>query len=221
MEVQGENHQDGSFHLLAWCSVYGCYGARRQLFGQGGVQRSVPRPGERNGLTYGGPLLGLWASAVPIGAILAGVGMLSYVRAQRSRIWQFALGVFAVLLVDILSKFRILLRPAHSPPLFGIGGGLILACFVATLWFWAKKRATLDGATRMAADLQLTGYVFLFAAMWYLCGDLSRPYQKALLDLPLRSPVSTIVYLVLGWLFLSFSHYGTARMMRESRQEGQ
>ena len=164
---------------------------------------------------YGGPLLGLWASAVPMGAILAGAGLLSYVRAQRSRIWQLGLGVFAVLLVDILTKFQILPRPAHCPPLFGIGGGLIVAFFVVILWFWAKKRATLDGAARIAADLQLTGYVFLFIAMWYLCGDLSRPYQKALLDLPLSSPVSTIVYLVLGWLFLSLSHYESARAMRE------
>ena len=164
---------------------------------------------------YGGPLLGLWASAVPVGAILAGVGVLSYVRAQRSRIWLFGIGVFAVLLADILIKWRILPTLGHFPPLFGVGGGLIVACFVAILWFWAKRRTTLEGLARTAADLQLTGYVFLFTAMWYLCGDLSRPYQEALLDLPLSSPVWTIVYLVLGWLFLTLSHYRFARTVRE------
>lgn len=61
----------------------------------------------------------------------------------------------------------------------------------------------------------MVGYVFLFIGMWYLCGDLSRPYQKALLDLPPRSPVITIVYLVLGWLFLLLGHYKSAQAMRE------
>jgi hypothetical protein len=92
-----------------------------------------------------------------------------------------------------------------------VAGGLILAFFLAILWFWAKRRATLEGPAKTAADLELTGYVFLLIAMWYLCGDLSRPYQKALSSLPLQSPVSTIVYLVLGWLFLLLSQYKTAQ----------
>lgn len=164
---------------------------------------------------YGGPMLGMWASAIPMGAILAGVGMLLYVRSKGSRIWLFGIGVFAVLLVDILMKWRVLPTPAHFPPLFGVGGGLIVAFFLAILWLWAKKRATLEGVAKTAADLQLVGYVFLFTAMWYLCGDLSRPYQRALLDLPLGSPAMTIVYLVLGWLFLLLGHYRAARAMRE------
>jgi hypothetical protein len=69
----------------------------------------------------------------------------------------------------------------------------------------------LEGAAQAAADLQLTDYAFLMIAMWYLCGDLSGPYQKALLELPRSSPVFTIVYLVLGWLFLFLSHYRSAR----------
>jgi hypothetical protein len=166
---------------------------------------------------YGGPLLGLWASAVPLGAILAGIGVLLYVRAKRSHIWLFGIGVFAVLLADILTKFRILPTPPHVPLLYGVAGGLILAFFLAILWFWAKRRATLEGPAKTAADLQLTGYVFLFIAMWYLCGDLSRPYQKALSDLPLASPVSTIVYLVLGWLFLLLGQYKSAQVSPDIR----
>ena len=146
---------------------------------------------------------------------LAGIGVLLYVRAKGSHIWLFGLGVFAVLLADILTKFRILPTPARVPLLYGVGGGLILAFFLAILWFWAKRRATLEGPVKTAADLQLTGYVFLVIAMWYLCGDLSRPYQKALEDLPLASPVSTIVYLVLGWLFLLLSQLKSAQVTRE------
>lgn len=163
----------------------------------------------------GSPLLGLWASAVPIGAILAGVGVLLYVRSKGSRIWLFGIGVFAVLLVDMLSKWRIVPTPAHVPPLFGVGGGLIVASFLAILWLWAKKRATLEGPAKTAAYFQLVGYAFLFIAMWYLCGNLSRPYQEALSDLPPGSPVSTIVYLVLGWLFLLLSHYKSVKAIRQ------
>jgi len=157
------------------------------------------------------PLFGMWASAVPIGGILAGVGMLLYIRSKGPRIWLFGIGVFVVLLIDILSRWRILPTPGHFPPVFGVGGGLIVAFFLAILWFWAKKRAGLEGPAKTAADCQLVSYVFFLMAMWYLCGDLAWPFQKALADLPPRSPVSTIAYLVLGWLFLFLSHYKSAQ----------
>ena len=166
----------------------------------------------------GGPLLGLWGSAVPMGAILAGVGVLLYVRSKGSRIWLFGIGVFAIVRADTLTKFRILPTPPHSPPLLGLGGGLIMAFFLAILWFWARRHVALEGPAKTAADLQLVGYVFLFIAMWYLCGDLSRPYQKALLELPLGSPVSTIVYLVLGWLFLLLSQHKSAQAIRQQER---
>ena len=119
------------------------------------------------------PLFGLWATAVPIGAILAGVGALLYVRAKGSHIWLFGVGVFAVLLIDILVKLGILPTPTHNPLLFGVGGGLILAFFLGILWFWAKRRPTLEGPAKTAADLQLV----LIIAVWYLCGALSWPFQ--------------------------------------------
>ena len=159
------------------------------------------------------PLFGLWATAIPIGAILAGVGVLVYVRAKGSHIWLFGVGIFAVLLLDILSRWRVLPDPLHSPRLFGIGGGLITVIFLGILWYWAKERKTLDDSAATAADLQLVGYVFLLIAMWYLCGALSRPFQKALADLPPDSPVSIIVYLVLGWLFLFLSHFKSAQVL--------
>ena len=91
----------------------------------------------------------------------------------------------------------------------------ILVFFLAILWFWAKKWATLEGPVRTASDFQLVGYVFFLIAMWYLCGALARPYQAALAGQPLRSPLSIIVYLVLGWLFLFLSHYKSAQMIQK------
>ena len=158
-----------------------------------------------------GPLFGLWASSAPLGAILAGIGILLYVRAKRSRIWLFAIVTLAVVVLDILSRWEFLPQMVHIPPLFGIGGGLITVFFLIILWLWSKRRVDLTGTEKAAADLQLIGYIFFFIAMWYLCGDLSRPYQRALIERPLSSPVSTIVYLVLGWLFFFLSHLKSAR----------
>jgi len=152
------------------------------------------------------PLFGLWASSIQIGSILAGIGILLYVQAKKATIWLFGIGAFALFMVDTLTKFRILPALPHFSLLFGIGGGLILAFFLAILWIWAKKRSGLDETEKAAADLQLVGYVFFAIAMWYLCGELSGPYQKALLDLEHQSPVMVIVYLVLGWLFFLLSH---------------
>jgi hypothetical protein len=157
------------------------------------------------------PLFGLWATAIPMGAILAGVGLLIYVGAKKFHIWLFGIGIFAALLVDIMSMWGILPDLGHNPTFFGIGGGLITIFFLVILWYWAKRYVTLRDQEKTAAEFQLAGYVFLLIAMWYLCGDLSRPYQLALADRPLGSPVSTFAYLVLGWLFLLLSHFKSAQ----------
>ena len=151
------------------------------------------------------PLFWAWAFSVPLGSILAGIGILLHARSKGSHIWLFGIGVFAVLVVANSLRF------AHFPPLFGIGGGLILAFFLAMLWLWARKHATLEGAAKTAANFQLVGYVFLLIAMWFLCGILSIPFMKSLSDLPPSSPVAIMVYLVLGWLFLFLSHWKSAQ----------
>jgi len=151
------------------------------------------------------PLFWAWAFSVPLGSILAGIGILLHARSKGSHIWLFGIGVFAVLVVANSLRF------AHFPPLFGIGGGLILAFFLAMLWLWARKHATLEGAAKTAANFQLVGYVFLLIAMWFLCGILSMPFMKSLSDLPPSSPVAIMVYLVLGWLFLFLSHWKSAQ----------
>jgi hypothetical protein len=98
------------------------------------------------------PMFGLWVSSVAIGSILAGIGMLLYVRSKGSRIWFFGLGIFAVLLIDILIKWQILPTPAHTPLLFGMGGALMVAFFLIILWLWAEKRLHLEGADKTAAE---------------------------------------------------------------------
>ena len=70
----------------------------------------------------------------------------------------------------------------------------------------------LEGLAKTAAEFQLTGYIFLIMAMWYLCGALARPFQKAFEGSTPGSPVAIMVFLVLGWLFLFISHYQLVRL---------
>ena len=84
---------------------------------------------------------------------------------------------------------------------------MILGFFLAILWFWAKKYKVLEGPARTAAYFQLVSYAFFLIAMWFLCQTLGSPFLKVLEGEPPSSPISIVVYLVLGWLFLFLSHY--------------
>jgi len=155
---------------------------------------------------FGSALFLLWAFSVPLGSILASVGILIYVRAKPAHIWLFGIGLFLVLII-----IERLLPTGHFTPLFGVGGGMILTLFLAILWFWGKRRTNLKGPNKLAADFQLTGYIFFLITAWFLCKDLGTPYMKALESFPIESPISIMVYLVLGWLFLFLSHFIKAK----------
>ena len=182
--------------------------------GKLGVNPALHLPLEEMNQTawrLGGSLFMFWMLNGFLGPILAGVGILLYVQAKGAYIWLFGIGVFLILII-----VERLLPSAHFPPLFGVGGGLILAFFLAILWFWAKKRKMLEGPAKTAADFQLTSYVFFLITAWYLCKALGTPFMKVFEGEPPESPVSIIVYLVLGWLFLFLSHYKSAQTKRDT-----
>ncbi len=159
---------------------------------------------------FDGVLFWIWALSVPLGAILAGVGILLYVEEKKSRVLLFGMGIFLTTLV-----IQFLPNQNHYPLIFGVGGGLILASFLAILWFWAKKRTILEGPAKTAADFQLVSYVFFLTAMWYLCGRLGGLFFKAFEGESTSSPLSIILFLVLGWLFLLLSHYKEAQAIQK------
>lgn len=64
-------------------------------------------------------------------------------------------------------SFVALIFNIYSPPLFGIGGSLILLSFIGILWLWAKERTALQGSPAIAADFRLVGYVLMLIAAWY------------------------------------------------------
>ena len=158
-----------------------------------------------------GPLFWSWVFSVPAGALIAGVGLLLFVNAKASHVWAFGVGMLAA-----LSVIGQLGGAPHFPPVFGVVGGLILGCFLLILWLWAKKRSTLEGRSGTAADLQLTGYVFLIIAMWQACGMAGQRFYHALSSVDPMSPISLILYLGLGWLFLLLNHYVDWRVRLEA-----
>jgi len=156
-------------------------------------------------------LFWVWGLSIPVGSVLAGVGLLLYVQSRSSRIWLFGIG-----LILILTLIGVLDMPAYYPSVFGVGGGLILALFLITLWFWAKKRPLLEGSAKTAADFQLVSYVFFLVAAWYLCGLLGAPaylldpdkmLQFQSLSGAQNYAVEILTYFVFGWLFAFLSQY--------------
>jgi len=93
------------------------------------------------------------------------------------------------------------------PPLFGVGGTLILLFFIGILWLWAKERMALKNSPTIAADLKLVGYVFMLIAAWFICGIAGEPFLKALEEIAPSNPIPAMIFLVLGWLFLFLSHF--------------
>jgi hypothetical protein len=144
----------------------------------------------------------LWAFGVPLAALVAGIGVLLYSGARGSTVWKCGIGIFLGIIIGMVSGFL-----KHIPPLFGIGGTLILLFFIGILWLWAKERMALKDAPTTAADLKLVGYVFMLIAAWFICGIASIPFLKALEGETPSTPLHVMIFLVLGWLFLFLGHY--------------
>jgi hypothetical protein len=113
---------------------------------------------------FTGPLMGLRGLSMPLGAIIAGSGILLYSSAKGSTIWKVGLGLFIVLIISLVA----LGLNFYSAPLFGIGGSLIFLSFVGILWSLAKERIALKGSSTTALDFKLVGYVFMLMAAFYI-----------------------------------------------------
>jgi len=57
-------------------------------------------------------------------------------------------------MIDISEKFGALPSPLHWPPLYGIGGALILLFFFGILWFWARRYTVIGKPVKIAAEFQ-------------------------------------------------------------------
>jgi len=152
---------------------------------------------------FRGPWQLLWGiGGVPLGALVAGIGLLLYSGAKGLTVWKFAIGIVLAFFVG-----RAVRSLGHIPPLFGIGGTLILLFFIGILWLWAKERMVLKDASVTAADFKLVGYLFMLIAAYFICGIAAWPFMKALEGKAPTTPILVMILLVLGWLFLFLGHY--------------
>jgi len=141
--------------------------------------------------------------AVPLAAILAGVGAAIAARMPSRRLW-LMIGVLVVAVVaPIIAGFFVPLAGSWPHVVFGVGGVLIITSVLLTCWFWAEARAQPRPAQHRGADLRLIAYVLFGMAAWWTCGVASSVvvFGGRLQD---WGVVQTSIYsimadLVLGW----------------------
>ena len=155
----------------------------------------------------GGPMFMLWAFAVPLGSVLAGIGAFVYAKTKPAFSWLTGIGVLGAVVVMNLVWSRV-----YEPPLFGIGGALILIFFFSIVWIWMKKHAALDIEGKIAGSFKLIGYLFWMNASWFLCGETGKMHLKAFEGSSVPSPIEIMVFLVLGWLFVLVGDYKSMRL---------
>jgi hypothetical protein len=157
----------------------------------------------------GGPLFILWALAVTLGSILAGIGAFVYVKTKPVFSWLTGIGVFGAVFAMVMVWPRV-----YNSTLFGIGGIIILASFFAIVWIWMRKHAALDIQEKIAGSFKLIGYIFWINTSWFLCGETAKMHLKAFEGSPQPSPIEIMVFLVLGWLFVLIGDYKEMRLRR-------
>jgi hypothetical protein len=165
----------------------------------------------------------IWALAVPLGSVLVLLGAALLAQVERRLFWLLVVGSF------IFAAWRALGTTSRMlPQLFGIGGGLITLFFLGLIWSWVKTRPSLSGPEKTGSDLRAIGYLFFVVAAWDLCGLLGiptfllRPEQAQSFAISASTAIgmaSTIlVLLVLGWAFMFFGQWVTARARSEAEQ---
>jgi hypothetical protein len=146
---------------VVWIIAWECVGVLSYL-----PQMRILTTEEMNQTTwaFGGPLSALYGTSMPLGAIVAGVGLLLYTRARGLRVWSVGIGLLIALALSLVAMGL----NFYSPPWFGVGGSLILLSFIGILWLWAKERMALKGSSTAAADLRLVSYVLMLMAAWFI-----------------------------------------------------
>ena len=157
----------------------------------------------------GDPLFILWALAVALGSVLAGIGAFVYVKTKSAFTWLTPIGVLAAVIVMVMVWSRV-----YNATLFGILGIIILASFFAIVWVWMKKYAGLDMQEKIAGSFKLVGYIFWINASWFLCGETAKMHLKAFEGQPPPSPIEIMVFLVLGWIFVLIGDYREMRLRK-------
>jgi len=137
--------------------------------------------------TYPALCFVFWAFSVPVGLIIAAMGVLIHTKVKKNTILKFGFGTLGTFTFISFANGPM----PHVPVLFGIGGTLLLLFYFLILWKNAKKLKE--------NVYKLTGYTFLLIGFWFTCGLASRQYQPILGAG--ESPIDIMTYFVLAMLF--------------------
>lgn len=121
---------------------------------------------------FGGLVFNLVALSVPLGIVSMATGTLLLGESRKRRVWPYLLGIVLLMLSFIYPPTL-----GYHPVAFGVSGGIILVLFFAVLWLSAKKRRTLTGVARTAADFLTLSYVFFVLTAFLMCTLLGNPYS--------------------------------------------
>jgi hypothetical protein len=158
----------------------------------------------------------LWTLSIILGSILSFIGLCLYAKIEKINLLLFILG--SILLLLWLGIWN---QSSLNAPLYGVGGGIILICFIVSLLYWSKTRSNLEYSERLVSDLRVIGLIFFLIAAWGLCGTLGVPSSSLRSGLLLKFNTQNLAYtlgakvlicLVLGWIFLAMSFYFESRI---------
>ena len=150
-----------------------------------------------------GPWFMIWGVfGVPLGAIIALIGVLLNGGAKVSTALKYGIGIFLVLFISMMVGMI-----GHIPLLFGIGGTIMLLCFIGILKMWSKERMALKDKSHIALDFKIASYVFFLITAWFTCGIAGVPFLKSMEGVTQGSPIHVMIFFMLGWVFLFLSHY--------------
>ena len=138
-----------------------------------------------------------WAFSVPVGFMIAAVGILMYSNVNRKTILKFGLGIIGAYLFIVFTNGPM----PHVPILFGVGGALIMSFYFLILW---------KNAVSFKENVyKLTGYTFLITGFWFTCGLGSRQYQPILGAG--ESPIDIMTFFVLAMFFFWLGESKTSK----------
>ena len=141
-----------------------------------------------------------WAYGVPLGLIVAVTGVLMMADASVGRVAGFGGAVFAVYALIAIANDPM----PHVPPLFGIGGALILGFYFSILWMHAGD---------LARNLpKLGGYTSLVTGLWFTCGLAARPYHDVFGAQ--QSPIDIMTFFAMGMGLLWWGELRARRVER-------
>lgn len=151
----------------------------------------------------------VWAVSAPLGSILVIFGFALSVGIEKRHAVYFVIA--SIILLLWLALWQV---SSITSALYGIGGGIIIICFLVCVRSWAKKRVHLEGRGKLAADVRILGHLFFLIAAWGLCGLRGAPMfglrPKLMAEYgtqPIDMGAKVLICIAVGWICSAISQH--------------